>query len=138
MDRDLGALLGALARELAAAETPVLAARGLTMWEYVVLTGLAGGAAPTQARLADAIRRDKTRLIPLLDGLEARGLLRRTPDPDDRRNRVVALTGAGRSLLAECRAAVRAMEDELLAGLGAPGRAQLRAALAAAAGELGV
>ncbi|MDT7706985.1 MAG: hypothetical protein QOG20_2592 [Pseudonocardiales bacterium] len=49
-----------------------------------------------------------------LDRLEARGPLRRTPDPADRRNRVVALTDAGRDLLGECRACVRALEEELL------------------------
>ena len=67
--------------------------------------------------LAAASGRDKTRLIPILDRLEARGLLRRTPDPADRRNRIVALTAAGRELVASCRAGIREVEAELLAGL---------------------
>jgi len=41
--------------------------------------------APNQTQLATRVRRDKIRLIAILDRLEARGLLHRTPNPDDRR-----------------------------------------------------
>ena len=51
------------------------------MWESVVLSGLVDGPAQTQARLAEAVGRDKTRIIPILDALEARGLLVRSPRP---------------------------------------------------------
>jgi DNA-binding MarR family transcriptional regulator len=114
-------------------ETPLLAERGLDMWEYVVLLRLADGAAPTQAQLAAAVRRDKTRLIPILDRLESRGLLDRTPDPADRRNRIVALTASGQEVLSDCRAAVAAMEDELLGALAPEEAAALRRALEAVA-----
>ncbi len=135
---ELGALLYRLARSVVAAEVPVLRGQGVEMWEYVVLGGLERGPAPTQSQLAAAVGRDKTRLIPILDRLEARGLLRRTPDPDDRRNRVVTLTAAGRSLLEDCRAAIRALEDDLLAGLAPADRVALFAILerlAAPAGD---
>jgi len=52
----------------------------------------------------------------------AAGLLHRTPDPDDRRNRIVTLTDAGRTLLADCRRDIRAMEADLLSTLHAPDR----------------
>jgi MarR family transcriptional regulator, organic hydroperoxide resistance regulator len=138
VDRDLGALLYALTRAVVAAEEPVLRAHDLEMWDYVVLSRLAGAAAPTQATLAAAVGRDKTRLIPLLDRLEARGLLRRTPDPDDRRNRIVALTPEGRALVVRCRDGIRAMEDELLAGLAPDDLTGLRRLLTRAADELDV
>jgi DNA-binding MarR family transcriptional regulator len=138
VDRELGALLYALTRAVVAAEEPVLRAHDLEMWDYVVLNRLAGASAPTQATLAAAVGRDKTRLIPLLDRLEARGLLRRTPDPDDRRNRIVALTPEGRALVMRCRDGIRAMEDELLAGLAADDRDGLRLLLTRAAAELDV
>ena len=64
-----------LTRRADALELPVLAAHGLSMWEYVVLSGLVDGPPQTQARLAEAVGRDKTRIIPILDALEARGLL---------------------------------------------------------------
>jgi DNA-binding MarR family transcriptional regulator len=112
---DLGALLHRLLRRVLAAETPLLAAQAVEMWDYSVLVALESGPAQTQARLAVAIGRDKTRLIPSLDRLEARGLVAREPDPADRRNRVVSITGAGREVLGACRGAIRAMEADLLA-----------------------
>ena len=72
------------------------------------------GAALTQAQLAEAVGRDKTRLITTLDGLEARGLLRRTPDPADRRNKIVALTQEGRELRAAVSTDIRRAEQALL------------------------
>lgn len=99
------------------------------MWDYVVLSALESGPAPTQSQLAAGIGRDKTRLIPILDRLEVRDLLRRTPDPDDRRNRVVALTDTGRALLEACRASVQEMEEELLAEISAGDRATFRRVL---------
>ncbi len=126
---DLGELLHRLARAVLEAEVPALAGHDVEMWDYVVLAGLEHGAAPTQSRLARLTGRDKTRLIPILDRLEARGLLRRTPDPDDRRNRVVTLTADGRALLAACRRSIRALEDDLLADLPPAQRAALLATL---------
>jgi DNA-binding MarR family transcriptional regulator len=126
---DLGAAFAWLARALITAEGPVLRAHDLEMWDYAVLGSLEGGPAPTQSELAAAVGRDKTRLIPILDRLEARGLLRRTPDPADRRNRVVALTAVGRELVASCRAGIRQVEAELLADLDPDERATFVAVL---------
>jgi DNA-binding MarR family transcriptional regulator len=114
---DLGAAFAWLARAMIKAEEPVLRAHRVEMWDYAVLVALERGPAPTQSELAAAVGRDKTRLIPILDRLEVRGLLRRTPDPADRRNRVVALTAAGRELVTSCRTAIREVEADLLAGL---------------------
>jgi MarR family transcriptional regulator, organic hydroperoxide resistance regulator len=112
---DLGAAFGLLARAMLEAETPIFRAHDIEMWDYVVLSALESAAAPTQSELAAAAHRDKTRLIPILDRLESRRLLTRTPDPADRRNRVVALTDEGRTLLAACRTDIRAMESDFLA-----------------------
>lgn len=119
---DLGILLHRLTSTVAQRELPLLCAHQVEMWDYVVLGGLEHDAAPTQAQLAVAVGRDKTRLITILDRLAARGLLHRTPDPDDRRNRIVTLTEAGRTLLADCRRDIRAMEADLLSALSAPAR----------------
>jgi DNA-binding MarR family transcriptional regulator len=114
---DLGESLARLLRAVIALEEPVLAAHGLVMWDYVVLSALGESDAPAQAVLAGFVGRDKTRLIPILDRLEARGLLRRDVDPADRRNRVVRLTDEGRDLLGTCRRGIRAAESDLLADL---------------------
>ncbi|MGH3504568.1 MAG: MarR family winged helix-turn-helix transcriptional regulator [Nocardioidaceae bacterium] len=119
---DLGVLLHRLTSTVAQREQPLLRAHQIEMWDYVVLGGLEHGPAPTQAQLAASVGRDKTRLITILDRLEARGLLCREPDPGDRRNRVVTLTDAGRSLLLDCRRDIRAMEADLLSTVGAADR----------------
>ncbi|GAA1173447.1 MarR family winged helix-turn-helix transcriptional regulator [Pseudonocardia alaniniphila] len=126
---DLGAAFARLTRMMIEAETPVLRAHDVEMWDYAVLSTLEEGAAPTQSELAAAVGRDKTRLIPILDRLEARGLLRRTPDPADRRNRIVALTDDGRDLVRSCRAGIRGVEAELLAAIDPTERAVFVAVL---------
>jgi DNA-binding MarR family transcriptional regulator len=126
---DLGAAFARLTRMMIEAETPVLRAHDVEMWDYAVLSALEAGAAPTQSELAAAVGRDKTRLIPILDRLEARGLLRRTPDPADRRNRVVALTDDGRDLVRSCRAGIRGVEAEVLAAIDPEERAVFVAVL---------
>jgi DNA-binding MarR family transcriptional regulator len=128
-DEDLGALFARITRRLIDAERPLLAEQGLSMWAYIALSHLARAPAGTQLELAQAINYDKTRLIGLLDTLEAEGLLTRTPDPADRRARIVKLTREGRARLAAARRAVRGMESELLAGLGVRQRATLRRVL---------
>src|SRR4051794_21216007 len=132
---DLGALFTRVSRRLIEAERPLLAARGLTMWGYVALNRLARGPAPRQLALAEAMGYDKTRLIALLDALEADGLITRAPDPADRRARVVRLTPAGRERHAAAVADIRAMEDELLGGLDAAARETLLAVLARLAAQ---
>ncbi|OIJ28811.1 MarR family winged helix-turn-helix transcriptional regulator [Nocardioides luteus] len=132
MDRpELGFLLSRLLREVMAREKPILDAAGLEMWDYAVLTALAESDAPTQAQLAATTGRDKTRLIGNLDRLEAEGLVRRAPDPADRRNRIVSLTPAGSDVLRRCRDAIGAMETELLADLDATDRTGFERALTA-------
>jgi DNA-binding MarR family transcriptional regulator len=130
MDReDLGALFARVTNRLIQAEKPLLAVHGLSMWTYIVLSELARRPARMQADLAKAIGYDKTRLIDLLDELERDKLIRRLPDPDDRRARTVSLTPRGRKLQARARADIRAMEAELLADLSSSERRALLAIL---------
>ena len=131
---DLGLLAHRLTRVIAAAEAPILAAHDLAMWDYVVLGALDSGPAPTQAQLAGSTGRDQTRLIPILERLQARGLIGRAPDPDDRRRRVVTLTTDGRAVLRECRAAIRTLESRLLSDLDADDREPFVRALQRLAG----
>ena len=90
-------MLADLARQTVAAEQPVLAAHGLSMWGYIVLSALDRSPVRTQAALAEAIGADKTRIIPTLDELQEHGFIERIPDPDDRRARLLEITESGRS-----------------------------------------
>jgi DNA-binding MarR family transcriptional regulator len=114
---DLGALVFRLGRRLLAMEQPILARHELSMWAYAVLTGLRDGPMRTQAALAASIGADKTRLIPVLDDLQQRGLIEREPDPTDRRVRLLGLTTAGRQAHRAVEAEIRSGEDEILAGV---------------------
>src|ERR1700710_116163 len=117
MREDLGAMFARITRRLIDAERPLLDAHDLTMWGYVALPHLPRGPAETQLALAAAIGHDKTRLIGVLDALEADGLITREPDPADRRARLVRITPHGRERHVATVADIRAMEDRLLAEL---------------------
>ncbi|MFC5908772.1 MarR family winged helix-turn-helix transcriptional regulator [Streptacidiphilus monticola] len=114
---DLAAMIVPLGRALMAAEQPVLDAYGITMWGYSVLLHLDDAPVRTQAALAEAIRADKTRIIPVLDDLAARGLILRRPDPADRRVRLLSLTPEGRRLRDTVQSAIQAGERRLLSGV---------------------
>jgi DNA-binding MarR family transcriptional regulator len=113
-EEDLGALLARATRRLLDEERPLLAAHDLSMWAYIVLSRLAASPAETQLALAAEIGYDKSRLVPLLDGLEGDGLIARAPDPANRRARIVTITDAGRKRHGAARRAIRAMERRLL------------------------
>ncbi|MGD3110721.1 MarR family winged helix-turn-helix transcriptional regulator [Streptomyces sp. YGL11-2] len=119
---DLAAMLVPLGRALTALEQPVLDAHGLAMWAYSVLLHLDETPIRTQAALAETIRADKTRIIPVLDDLAARGLIRRQPDPGDRRVRLLSLTPEGRRLRDAVQSDIQRGEQRLLARLPAADR----------------
>jgi DNA-binding MarR family transcriptional regulator len=114
---DLAAMLVPLGRVLTAAERPILADHGLSMWAYVVLLHLDERPIRTQAALADTVGADKTRIIAVLDDLAARGLISRQPDPADRRARLLSITEAGRLARDAAQAAIQQQEEHLLTRL---------------------
>ena len=120
--RDLAAMLAPLARTLIAREEPALRAHGISMWGYVVLTALAEQPVRTQAALAQAINADKSRIIGVLDDLQQRELIKRQPDPADRRVHLLSLTASGDQLRRSVEAAIRAGEEDVLVTLSAGDR----------------
>jgi DNA-binding MarR family transcriptional regulator len=128
---DLAAMVVRLGRRLVAMEQPVLARHEVSMWAYVVLTALRERPMRAQAALAAGIGADKTRLIPILDDLQRRGLIEREPDPADRRVRLLGLTPEGRRLHEVVRKEIRVAEEQLLGGLQPAAREGLLAALLA-------
>ena len=110
-------MLAPLVRELIAAEEPILASHGITMWGHAVLSTLDRGAFRTQAALAEAINADKTRIIRTLDELQDDGYIERYPDPDDRRVRLLAITDKGRRVKDAVRAEIQRGEERWLGEL---------------------
>ena len=120
---DLAAMLVPLMRDMIAAELPVLEANGVSMWGYSVLVALDRSAIRTQAALAEAIGADKTRIIAILDELQAKGLIERAADPEDRRARLLAITNEGRNVKDATQAAIQRGEERWLGTLSATDRA---------------
>ncbi|TDW98277.1 MarR family winged helix-turn-helix transcriptional regulator [Kribbella sp. VKM Ac-2566] len=114
---DLAAMLYPLVRELIALELPVLAAHNVSMWGYSVLTALDDTPVRTQAALAEAIGADKSRIIGTLDELQQAGLIERTPDPADRRARLLSITPQGRKVRRTVRKEIQAQEEQVLTTL---------------------
>jgi DNA-binding MarR family transcriptional regulator len=115
--RDLAAMFAPLTRALIAREEPVLQAHDISLWGYMVLTGLVDHPVRTQAALAQAINADKSRIIGVLDDLQQRGLIRRQADAADRRVHLLSLTADGDRLRRSVEAAIRRAEEEVLAVL---------------------
>lgn len=82
----------------------------------------------TQSRLAEAVRRDRSTMVGVLDELEARALIERRRGAD-RRTNGLWLTRAGRKLLARAVRSIAAHERRIAARLSAAERRQLLALL---------
>jgi MarR family transcriptional regulator, lower aerobic nicotinate degradation pathway regulator len=108
---------------------------GFNPYSYSVLALLNEGERETQATIADALGVDRSQLVGILDGLEEGGLIERNRDPHDRRRHIVSLTAAGRRQLAEFRAIVQRVNDEVLEPLDPTGRETLHGLLLQLAGH---
>src|SRR3954471_21409580 len=96
-------------------------------------------ARPTsQQALIETIGVDPSKLVGLLNDLEADGLIVRKRDPDDRRRHIVEVSAKGSARLEDAKKAAAAVEEELLAGLDADRRAELLVLLAQVADSSGI
>jgi DNA-binding MarR family transcriptional regulator len=84
----------AIGRDLAAAGLP-----DLSWYDLLWALHRAPGGGLRVNELARAVVLSPTGMSRFVDRLEAEGLVRREPDPEDRRALQVVLTGAGRNLL---------------------------------------
>src|SRR5512135_963184 len=87
-----GYLLKHARERMAELSAEALRPYGVSGRELAVLTVLATGAPPSQLEAAQRLAVDRTTMVALIDGLEARGLVTRGPDQSDRRRNIVALT----------------------------------------------
>lgn len=79
----------------------------------------------SQADLGRRCAIDRSDMVALINDLSRRGLVRREPDPTDRRRNVITITGEGRDRLGALEAALADVQAELLAPLSADERRQL-------------
>jgi DNA-binding MarR family transcriptional regulator len=108
----------------------VFAQGGLTGGDFDVLATLRRSGVPVAAgELSRSTMVTTGGMTKRLDRLESLGLIRREPDPRDRRGRLIALTDDGRVLIDRAVAAHLQNEERLLADLPAAKRKELAALL---------
>ena len=96
-------------------------------------------AQPTsQQALIESVGVDPSKLVGLLNDLEAEGLIVRRRDPTDRRRHIVELSKEGQTQVAAAERAVAKVEERLFAGIDDEERAQLRRMLARVADASGI
>jgi DNA-binding MarR family transcriptional regulator len=108
--------------------TEVFARYGITWGEYLVLAALRRAGPPYRMNpttLFNSMVLSSGAMTNRLDGLEEMGLIRRLPDPHDRRGRLVELTTKGRELVDKAVVEHLANEERMLGGLSASERTRL-------------
>jgi MarR family transcriptional regulator for hemolysin len=90
---------------------------GITAGEARTLLYAAAEGGVRQSVLADRMHVEPMTLSDFLDRLEADGFVQRTPDPNDRRAKLVRVTKAGKPLAARIRAIAGAVRERATAGL---------------------
>jgi DNA-binding MarR family transcriptional regulator len=109
-EESLAEAFSAVARQLRHASQEVLAPWDITPSHLRALRVIGRGA-QRMSELSDQLRIAARSATEVVDGLESRDLVRRRPDPGDRRATLVELTEQGASVLEAIRAA-RGMEAE--------------------------
>lgn len=120
-----------LARHLDRARRSAFAAHGLESWEFDVLSALRRQGPPYQlspGALLHATLVTSGTMTNRIDRLASAGLVRRRPDPQDKRGVLVMLTDAGRDRVDAALTDLLGNEETLLAGLN-PGEREALASL---------
>jgi DNA-binding MarR family transcriptional regulator len=99
--------------------------------EFAVLRALSGSEPLSQQGLAAILGIDPTTMVAVIDALEAKGIVSRSPDPNDRRRNAIGFTPAGRETYRAADAAFEAAEAAFLASLTPDTAHTFRAALRA-------
>ena len=121
-----------LARRLELARRDAFAAHGIEQWEFDVLAALRRAGPPNQLSPGQLLRETLVTsgtMTNRVDRLSARGFVERSPDPNDRRGVIVALTEAGREAVDGAMADLLARERDLLAQIPERDRQTLSALL---------
>jgi DNA-binding MarR family transcriptional regulator len=136
--RAVGFLLSSLGHAVAAQFSAQLAPLELEPRQFALLRRVAAREGGSQQAMGERLGIPPSRMVALVDELEARELLERRPSPSDRRAHALYLTSAGKRLLAKATALAASYEGELTQDLDAAERSRLIAQLDLIAARLGV
>jgi DNA-binding MarR family transcriptional regulator len=106
--------------------------------EFALLRAVAATEGQTQQAVGERLQIPPSRMVAFVDALEARGLIERRQNPDDRRIRALHLTDEGHELLGRAFALAGAHERDLCAELSDEQREQLLELLEHVAARLGL
>jgi len=123
--RAVGFLLSSLGHAVAAQFSARLAPLELEPRQFALMRHVALHEGASQQTLGERLGIPPSRMVALVDELEARGLLERRPSPNDRRAHALHQTPAGKRLLAEATALAAAFEGQLTQDLDPAERVQL-------------
>jgi DNA-binding MarR family transcriptional regulator len=93
--------------------------------QYSILTIIRDNPGLSQMALSHVLGVVRSALVPVLDGLEAKGLLKRTPSASDRRSHELYLTAKGNRLLDAADDLVQEHEKRLIKKVGPGGHKKL-------------
>ena len=136
--RSVGFTVSSLGFAIADRFAQTLAPLGLEPREFALMRAVSAAEGQTQQAIAAGLQVPASRMVALVDALEARGLIERRHNPHDRRARELHLTPSGAELLANALARATALERELCAGMSAEEREQLLELLQRVGDALGV
>jgi MarR family transcriptional regulator, transcriptional regulator for hemolysin len=130
----LGWPVARAAHAITVAHNEGLARFGLSLRHFAVLATIEAGALRSQLEIAQVVGLDKTTLVATIDELERKGFVQRTPDPNDRRARIVGITAEGRSVLEPAAANVRETEARIFSEMTCEDAERIKSALIALLG----
>jgi DNA-binding MarR family transcriptional regulator len=136
--QSLGFTVSSLGFAIARRFENTLAPLALEPREFALMRAVSVAEGQTQQAIAASLEVPASRMVALVDALEARGLLERRHNPRDRRARELYLTPSGAELLQSAFARAAALELELCAGLSGEERERLLELLQRVGAALGV
>ncbi len=90
-----------------------MGASDITPGQFGVLTVIDGNPGLSQTQLGNALGIDRSTVVVVIDRLEARGLVARAPQPNDRRSHALRLSQTGARLLRTLETKVRGHERHI-------------------------
>ena len=135
-EESVGYWIFSTAHQLSQTMNEELAALGITFRQWEVLVWLSLRGVTSQSELAGHLRVEAPTLVGVLDRMERDGWIRRTPDPRDRRRKLVEATEQVEPAWAKMAACARRVRSRAIEGIDEATLAVVREALATMRGNL--
>jgi DNA-binding MarR family transcriptional regulator len=136
--QSVGFTISSLGYAVSSRFVETLAPLGLAPHEFALMRAVSVAEGQTQQAIGASLHVPASRMVGLVDALEARGLMERRHNPRDRRARELHLTASGIALLDSAFARAASLELELCASLSPDEREQLLDLLHRVGSALGV